>query len=327
MTWNAVRYLFLLLFGWSLGITSCGQKDPPLEVAKEGAIAVTSDAVGVHIILDGFDTGRTTPDTLENIPVGTHTVSVTFQGYKGCPESLTIQVLEHETSQATFSLLNTQHVILGEDFTSTTCEPCFPSSLVLDSLAELYTGSFIVIRYHVWWPPPGNDPFYWANTEENGARNDYYDNLFAPHLFLDGSTDAGRDHTVWEAILRDRLHREAHVDIKISNVLDGFQGSATAAITSCEDLSDRNLITHFVITESEIESYASNGKSVFQQVMRDMLPDPSGQHITLVRETQVQLNRSYTIDPSWNSEFLNLVVFVQDDDTREVLQSASIPIQ
>jgi hypothetical protein len=317
----------LLFLGCILHFFSCGQKDPPLEVAKEGTIVVTSDPTGAHIILNGLNTGRTTPDTLSGVSVGIYTVRIELQGFLSCPESITVEVQENEKAQAEFSLVNTQHVILGEDFTSTTCEPCFPSSLVLDSLAELYSESFIVIRYHVWWPPPGNDPFYAANAEENAARNDYYDNLFAPHLFLDGSIDAGRDHNVWEAILADMANRESQVDITISNTLNGFQGSATATIISCEDLSDRNLMTRFVITESEIEFDAPNGKNIFHQVMRDMLPNPTGEPLALVPETKVQLTRDFTIDPSWNPDHLHLVVFVQDDDTREILQSASNPIR
>jgi hypothetical protein len=320
------KLLFLCSSGFIICFSSCGQKDPPLEVTKEGAIGVTSDPIGVHIILDGLDTGRTTPDTLDNIPVGPHTVSVMFHGHKSCPESVTVDVVENGTSQAEFSLLNEQHVVLGEDFTSTTCEPCYPSSLVLDSLTDLYSGSFIVIRYHVWWPPPGDDPFYLANAEENAARNEYYDNLFAPHLFLDGSIDAGRDHTVWEAILKDRVNGESQVDISISNTVDGLQGMATATVVSCADLSDRTLFAHFVITESEIQFNAPNGKAIFHQVMRDMLPDPTGEQITCVSKTKLQLTRAYTIDSSWNPEFLHLIVFVQDNDTREILQSASIPV-
>lgn len=402
MTSFSEKLSVLYFLGFILLFFSCGQKDPPLEMTSEGAIAVMTDPIGARIFLDGLDTGRTTPDTLFHIPVGTYTVSVVLSGYesspgshavevlenniipiefllfvtakegaiavvsspmgaaifldgtstgrttpdtlsnvlvgiysvhielqghKSCPESLSVQVLENETVQAIFSLLNAQHVVLGEDFTSTTCEPCFPSSLVLDSLSERYSGSFIVIRYHVWWPPPGDDPFYLDNTVENAARNDYYDNLFAPHLFLDGSIDAGRDHNVWETILEERMKRETEIDITISNTTNGLQGNATASIVSCADLSGRALRAHFVITESGIEFEAPNGKSIFHQVMRDMLPDPTGEPITLLPETNVQLTRDYTIDFSWNPDHLHIVVFVQDNDTREILQAASDPIR
>lgn len=88
-----------------------------------------------------------------------------------------------------------------------------------------------------------------------------------------------------------------------------------------------NLVVHFVITESEIGFDAPNGESSFHQVMRDMLPDASGERIAPVPDMKLQVSRDYSIHPSWNSDHLNIVVFIQDDDTREVLQAASIPLQ
>lgn len=327
-----IRVLFLFFLGLHPFLLSCGQKDPlletPLETGKTGAIAVFSDPSGATIVLDGLETGLTTPDTLEDVSIGQHSVTVLLQGHKSCTGSLSVDVFEVQITPAEFILLkrSIQHVILGEEFTSTTCDPCYSASLVLDSLASVYSESFAVIRYHVWWPPPGDDPFYLANVDENTARNGYYDNFFAPQLFLDGTTNAGRDHSVWGSRISERIETESQIDLTLANSRNGLIGTVTAHIVSCSDLSDRNLVIHFVLTEDEIEFQAPNGKDIFFQVMRDILPDANGERITLLPNRKLQVRRDYTIKSGWNPNKLNGIVFIQDNDTREVLQSASISI-
>ena len=60
---------------------------------------------------------------------------------------------------------------LGEMFTSTTCGPCFNANNQLDKWTDpsdpQYIEDWVVIRYHMGWPAPGNDPFYLANTLHN----------------------------------------------------------------------------------------------------------------------------------------------------------------
>lgn len=325
-----MRGLFLfVIVGLALFPLSCGQKDPPLVAEKAGMIAIFSDPEGAVIVLNGLETGYVTPDTLDGVSVGPYTVTVDLQGHASCTGPLSVDVVEDQIVSAEFVLLHEsiQHVVLGEDFTSTTCDPCYASSLVLDTLTTEFPESFVVIRYHVWWPPPGDDPFYLANIEENTARNDYYDNLFTPHLFLDGAVDAGQDHTVWKALIADRMERTTHIDLDLAHTRDGLQGTAALNILSCSDYSDRNLYVRFAITEDEIQFDAPNEKEIFFQAMRDMLPDAQGERITLPPKVKLHIDRDYTIQSAWNVNHLNLVAFIQDDDTREILQATSISLQ
>jgi hypothetical protein len=321
-------FLLFFIMGTVVSSLSCGQKDPPLAAAKLGQVAVSSDPPGATILLNGVATECVTPDTLEDVSVGFYTISVDLQGYHSCTGSLSVNILENQITLTEFVLLDTdiEHIVLGEDFTSTTCDPCCSSSLVLDSLTAELAGSFVVIRYHVWWPPPGDDPFYLANIEENTARNDYYSNFFAPRLFLDGSVDAGQDHTAWAALIADRARRETHIDLDLTVSATGSRGSVTASILSCSDYSDRNLYVRFVITEDEVDYEAPNGKVVFFQVMRDMLPDAVGERISLLPNVTLETSCDYTIESGWDTDKVNIVVFIQDDETREVLESIAMPL-
>ncbi len=55
-----------------------------------GIIAVTSSPDGARIVLDGAETGETTNATLTNVPVGTHTVRVSLDGYLDAEEIVTV---------------------------------------------------------------------------------------------------------------------------------------------------------------------------------------------------------------------------------------------
>jgi uncharacterized repeat protein (TIGR01451 family) len=62
-----------------------------LQIPQTGSISVSSTPAGAAISLDGADTGKTTPSTLDNLIPGTHTVAVSLAGY--IPNSTTITVI------------------------------------------------------------------------------------------------------------------------------------------------------------------------------------------------------------------------------------------
>ncbi|MCK9306535.1 MAG: DUF3344 domain-containing protein [Methanoculleus sp.] len=55
-----------------------------------GSIVVTSSPEGAAIFLDGAETGEVTDATLMNVPVGTHTVRVSLDGYLDAEETVTV---------------------------------------------------------------------------------------------------------------------------------------------------------------------------------------------------------------------------------------------
>ncbi|KPL08331.1 hypothetical protein AMJ71_08440 [candidate division TA06 bacterium SM1_40] len=67
------------------------------------------------------------------------------------------------------SSMAAQRIVLGELFTNTSCGPCRPANLKLDTLAIEHSATLALIRYHTWWPSSA-DPFYQANIIENTAR-------------------------------------------------------------------------------------------------------------------------------------------------------------
>ena len=77
----------------------------PFSLSQQvGSFQVTSSPSGAAIFLDGVDTGRVTPYTFNNQPIGSYSVSVDLEGYGG-GYSQQVVVSEGGTKNVSFSLV------------------------------------------------------------------------------------------------------------------------------------------------------------------------------------------------------------------------------
>lgn len=212
-----------------------------------------------------------------------------------------------------------QRMVLFELHTSTTCPPCVAANATLNNLMTEYEEDLAIIRYHAWWPAPGNDPFYLANVAENTARIDYYNVNAVPDGFCDGASTGS--HTGWESTIQNHLQVDSPLTISIGAPAPN---EFVASITAEEDIDATDLRAHFVIIESNIEYTGTNGDPEHHQVMRDMLPDANGHSFSISQGETVDLSATYSLDDEWVTENLELVVFVQNHTTREIYQAAKI---
>ncbi len=95
--------LFLVLVST---LWTCSTKNL-LGTDSTGSVFVNSNPAGADIIVDQTLTGKKTPDTVLDIAVGDHTVSVSRSGYMVSPDSVVITVREDQTDTIEFTLLET----------------------------------------------------------------------------------------------------------------------------------------------------------------------------------------------------------------------------
>lgn len=211
-------------------------------------------------------------------------------------------------------------VVLFELCTSTTCGPCVAANSTLNNLMNVYEDELAIVRYHAWWPAPGNDPFYLANVSENTARINYYDVNAVPDGFMDGA-DTYSNGSWNQAILnRSQVPSPLNIDLSVPAA-----GEVKATIEAEEAVSGADLRVHFVITESNIAYTGTNGDPMHHQAMRDMLPNANGHQLqTMAAGDVVEMSQPFTFDSSWNEANLEFVVFVQNHITREVYQAAKM---
>jgi len=98
--------LIALSLVFSLSLCTCSTKNL-VGIQKTGAIFVRSAPAGGDILLDHALIGRQTPDTIFDVAVGDHVISVTKAGYLSSPDSVKITVKEDQTDTVEFILLET----------------------------------------------------------------------------------------------------------------------------------------------------------------------------------------------------------------------------
>jgi hypothetical protein len=308
-------------------VLSCGQKDPlgvPL-----GFLFVDSDPDGALIFLDGDTTDLVTPDTLTEVTTGAHTVSVLLIGYESDPAERIIEVKLGEVASAyfTLTLASAARVVLLEEFTNTSCIPCAQASPLLDAIAAYRGRSEVVaVKYHAGFPAP-TDPFYLANMQDNQARVGYYSVTGIPHLRVDGTTvSPSLDSTRIESDIDARLGLPSPIQLSADYEVSGSQYSVTARIIGFEDTGYEDLMIRFALVESDIDidpPPGANGETDFEHTMRKMLPDATGEHFHVQPSDTLEFKRQFTVDPSWNVDQLETVVFVQSESGLEVIGACS----
>lgn len=189
----------------------------------------------------------------------------------------------------------------------------------MDDLANENISRLSVIKYHTWWPD-GSDPFYLANIEENTDRTEYYGVDYVPHLWVDGTIDGGWQEEYFRGFIEDEEARSSPLLIRLDGVYHPTYrvGRVTVAVHAMEDAGSDPLKLRLALVESDIEH---EGRT-YNYVMRDMIPDTAGDEI--VPEEGKTLLRSYlySVDTDWPAQDCQIVAFVQNDDTKEVIQAA-----
>jgi hypothetical protein len=219
-----------------------------------------------------------------------------------------------------------QRMVLAEMFTNTGCPPCGPADDTLDQIAEDFTARLAVIRYHTWWPS-SQDPFYQANIPENSARISYYGTNYTPRLIIDGTVDGQYFPQTWRSLIQQRFNVDSPLEIDLSGTIDtvGRTGSITAQIIATGSVSGTSLRIRYAIIESELY-YPWYGPPYHNQTFRDMFPDVGGIPLTISLGDTVTDVEEFTLSDTWVIENCEIVVFVQDDGTRSILQAAKIPV-
>lgn len=219
-------------------------------------------------------------------------------------------------------------LVLIEEFTNTSCDPCAEFSPALNDLIYRRMEETVAITYH-WYFPSAHDPFYLANPDEATARAAHYGITGVPAIFFDGE----RGHTQAELIdapIDYCKEQPKKMNIETEASLDDQQKLNVKVSLQPVSVTDgQNLRLFVVAVEERIEFDESqpNGERSWNYVMRKMLPDAGGQPLEaeLTKVTPYQYEYSWTADNLLDPNELGIVTFVQDISTNEVLATVYTP--
>lgn len=221
-------------------------------------------------------------------------------------------------------------MVILEEGTNASCGPCAIQNPLLKLWLQRNADRVIPIKYHAWWPG-ANDPMYLYNPDMNRARITYYAINGVPSGRINGQI-APKAGNWYEGAVGDTLAltnklatipKTSPISLNVIFENNGASGKVKANVVSTQSFT--NLKLRIVIVEKEhyYENAGNNGEKLFSDIARVMLPDHNGTTVNLLPNVPQNFEFDYNLKPEVNFE-LNAVVFLQDDATKEILQSAAV---
>lgn len=164
----------------------------------------------------------------------------------------------------------------------------------------------------------------YANVYSN-ARNTYYNITGYPTAFFDGLNPfvgGSPTQSMYSSYLpkvNARLAVPSHFTISAQGAQVGNQFQVAVTVSKPEADTNTNVRLHAVLTESNIPQVWFNQTTV-ENVNRLMTPDQNGTPIFLDTGGTTTVNLSFTPNTSWNIANCEMVFFLQNQTTKEILQ-------
>jgi len=307
------------------------------ETPAVGDLKVTTTPPGALVRLDRLPFGRT-PLTISGILEGDHQVEVLKGGYKGVVRIIKINTNQIVDLQPALNLK--PQLTLVEHFSNTDCAPCPEADVIIEEvLTERGADSTTVISYHPDFPGP-SDPFFLAAESENLYRHRYYNSRPLPYVNVDGIIEmAGtfdlRNRFVNALTQRSGLTPVATLDF--INVEETVQPaneiSGQVEVRVIGDLPSDNIWLRIALIEHEISfptAPGTNGQTHFFDVMRALqpftaAPNPKdsefGYQVNLANGESALFDFLFEFQGEWVANEMQVVAFLQDENSKEVLQS------
>lgn len=223
-----------------------------------------------------------------------------------------------------------QRMVLLEEFAQASCAPCVGPNAAIHAYLNSTSSNVVQIAYQVWWP--GFDPMYLHNTTEVTDRVNRYGVNAVPNSVIDGNQFNGAPLSAsggWTATnITNREAVSADFDINFTHTLSADLNTlnVNGTITATNAVSNPNLAYHVVVVEKHIAFPSPPGSTTeqdFYNVMKKFLPGTNG---TALPGT-ITNGQSFTINESWvhanvyDLTQLAVIVFIQDNNTDEVMQA------
>lgn len=262
------------------------------------------------------------------------------------------QVQTVQTTRYTGRKGNGNRVVLVELFTGAQCPPCVAADIAFDGLTQTFKPSEVVfLEYHL--NIPGPDPMTNPSTEERLA---YYGEAVrgTPTLLLDGKLGpqgggffAARQqkYTQYYKAITPLLNQQAGTTLTAIAVRQRDKINVTTELGPVPPAPD--LRVRLALVEREIYYTGTNGITADRQVVRGFVGGAQGLALTKTGKLSASLDlaklrkdlEKYQADfvkqngpypgtaPPFQLKDLEVVAFVQNDKTKQVLQALHVPIR
>jgi len=214
-----------------------------------------------------------------------------------------------------------RELVVVEVVTGTWCQYCPGAAMACHDL--LQNGHPVaVIKNHT------GDAF---TNQYSEARNNFYNPTGVPTAWFDGLNPSSGGsatqslYTTYLPRVTARLGVPSHFTISAQGTQEGPQVQLSVTVTKLEADSNTNVKLHAVLTESNI-AFPWQNQTTLENVNRLMLPDQNGTDINLSTGGSTTINLSFTPNPAWQLANCELIFFLQNMNSKEILQAVKYPL-
>jgi len=224
-------------------------------------------------------------------------------------------------------LVPTNRVVLAEFFTWQRCVYCPYAARALDSLAREFQDSVVVVAYHRRVAGDTLSPEY-----VEARRAFYYETGGEPATVFDGGPvvrTAGPEdnYETFRNHIRAAKSVPPRAQLALAATLDSGTGMVVVRAWGVDSTPAESLRLFVVITEDSVRGTLPGATdSVFNSVMRALLPDTNGRTIRLFRADTVRVEEQFHWPGFWDPRQLRVVAFIQQPITHQVLQATQTRI-
>lgn len=296
-------------------------------IVVTGSMQVNSTPDSALVLVDGIPLGANpyTPLRLDGLSPGSYTIDIQKGSHR--PEQQQVTILPDTVVTIEQSLTLTR-MVLVEHFSNTGCIPCVESDSILERIFhEEGVASLISLGYHPDFPSPA-DPMFLEARDGNLARSNYYSVPGAPAVYVDGVIAFGGFEL--EQRMRNAMAtRRAIPPSAILEIFD-FQSnennlSGTVKITALDNNIASGVVLRIAVIEREItyqQAPGINGQTYFFDVFRALNNSGSGTAVSLTTGETAFINFNFPREAFWSFDRLEVVAFLQNHSSKEVLQAA-----
>ncbi|MGQ9603988.1 MAG: Omp28-related outer membrane protein [bacterium] len=223
----------------------------------------------------------------------------------------------------------TQRVVLAEIFTTTWCRNCPNAEKALRELADYFVDSLVVVAYH---GTPDRDglatqetqsriDWYWNDTGFPGERDQYPTVIFDGLRVVQGAESVEKAKSEYRYEIEERLRVGSPLRIEISGEISDQGGNVEVKVYATDEVDYTGLKLEIVVVEANVKHQGYYSKE-FDFVARDLL-DVEDIALSAVGDS-VKVERSFLIAGGWVPANINVIAFVQEKQSREIIQAAAL---
>lgn len=223
------------------------------------------------------------------------------------------------SSIALFSQQVDRQKVVVEVGTGTWCPSCPAVVSIHHDFVELGL-DIAFVEYH------NSDPF---TNPASIIRENYYDFPWFPTTYYDSNHIGYDDWATYSVHLQfyeDRMNTLSSFIASIDADVAEDVLSGVVSLDKVAEYNGENLVLHVIVTESDIP-FNWQGLTELDHVERAMFPDGNGTAIDFSSSDQLEIDFSFDLDPTWVKENCEITYFIQDNDTKEILQGDFIDVE